>query len=111
MRFFSFHVDSNDAAPPMSPTKDGIMREDKHWIIKIPRNAGFDHPYTPHCVVHPVTSDEVKFDVWKSAHAVKVMMADLGGPPDHWVGRRVNDEVELFLEEGDEEVSLLIRFV
>lgn len=32
-------------------------------------------------------------------------MMNRQGFDDRWLGRRVNDEVELFLDEGDEEVS------
>lgn len=89
---------------PMSPTKDGKMRKDKHWILKIIRDSGFNHPYRPHCIVHPVTSDECGFENWKGAHGIAAFMEKMGWH-ERWVGRRVNDEVELFAEEWGEEVS------
>ena len=90
----------------MSPTQDGKMRKDKHWVIKFQRDAAFDHPYKPHCLVYPVTSSEVNFQMWKDARKNAAVLEAYGWG-EQWVGRRVNDEVELFFEEGEEEVSLM----
>ena len=89
---------------PKSPTKSGEMREDKHWVLKTPRCPGFEHPYKPHALCHALTSDEVDFKMWRSAPGVAEFLDQHNGP-DRWIGRRINDEVELFFEESDEEVS------
>ncbi len=96
-------ANTSPSAVPMSPTKSGIMREDKHWVLMTPRCDGFDHPYAPHKVCHALTSNEVQFDMWRQSPEVAKLWDNLA-LQDRWIGRRVNDEVELFFEEGDEEV-------
>ena len=89
---------------PKSPTKSGVMRDDKHWVLTTPRCPGFEHPYKSHAWCHAVASIEVKFEMFQRAAAMAKLVNDHEFQ-DRWVGRRVNDEVELFLEEWDEEVS------
>lgn len=118
MRFFLLHrlatrlINNDNSAKadeksivPMSPNKKGVMVPDKHWILKTLRNFRFSDPGKPHSDVHPITSDEVSYDVWQKAHAVAIMFEKHAWPDQH-LGRRVNDEVELFVQEGSEDVSV-----
>jgi hypothetical protein len=84
------------------------MREDKHWVLTTPRCSGFEHPYKAHVVCHAIASNEVDFKMWRQAPDVAELF-DKHEHHDRWIGRRVNDEVELFFEEGDEEVSTTCR--
>ena len=82
------------------------MRADRHWIIKSIRNHSFNNPYNAQQECHPVTSSDVNFDTWRQAYGVAKHL-DEHGFEGRWLGRRCNDEVELFLKEGEEEYALL----
>ena len=80
-------------------------QEDKYWILVDQRDQIFDNPYVKSGEVHIVKAVDTTFDLWRRSPALLKTLKE-HRVADRWVGRRVNDEVELFDDEDDE-----VRFV
>ena len=88
-----------------SPTKNGKMRPDRFWLLKYENVK--DVSTLPHVThdgksypVQAIFSKEVDFDLWNLAPRVNRGLESWVRPWEIIVGRRINDEVELFGCEG-----------
>ena len=76
------------------------QQPDKFWIITRNTNHVFKDPYGDRGEVHPIDSTGVQREMWEKApNILKAFKQNnlIGG----WIGRRINDEIELFMEEDD----------
>lgn len=85
---------------PKSPTKNGIMKEDRHYIIKIGKNSGVSNPDAQSQAVRPVFASKVKYDLWRRSPMLFELSKSVNviweRGDERWVARRVNNEVEIF---------------
>ena len=79
-----------------------FVQDDQFWIIRTSSNWTFSGNYDGESREYqPVTSEPVDFDRWRQVPALVKLLRGRKRveKPEGWIGRRMNNEVELFDDE------------
>ena len=85
-------------------------QEDKYWIIRVESDCTFKSPFVESCDVEVVIAINANFEMWQKSPGIAKMFK-VHNAEDRWLGRRINDEIELFDDEGDEVSSTCLRLI